>query len=97
MHWVYPYEKLRVANVVSTLTAIELASTGKQKLVVFITSTSAIDTEHYVRLLESLTDSNHQGVLESHDLEGARAFLKTRYRQSKWYLRSFFSKLGGGG
>ncbi|SJL12949.1 uncharacterized protein ARMOST_16384 [Armillaria ostoyae] len=52
VHWVYPYEKLWAANVISTLTAIELASTGKQKLV-FVSSTSAINTEHYVRLSES--------------------------------------------
>ncbi|KAK0445245.1 male sterility protein-domain-containing protein [Armillaria borealis] len=51
VHWVYPYEKLRAANVISTLTAIELASTGKQKLV-FVSPTSAIDTEQYVRLSE---------------------------------------------
>ncbi|KAK0433378.1 male sterility protein-domain-containing protein [Armillaria borealis] len=47
VHWVYPYEKLRAANVISTLTAIELASTGKQKLV-FVSPTSAIDTEQYL-------------------------------------------------
>ncbi|PBK99031.1 hypothetical protein ARMGADRAFT_1073944 [Armillaria gallica] len=71
VHWVYPYEKLRAANVISTLTAIELASTGKQKLVVFVSSTSAIDTGHYVRLPKSLTDSKkkHQGVPESDDLK----------------------------
>ncbi|KAK0445259.1 hypothetical protein EV421DRAFT_1902726 [Armillaria borealis] len=40
VHWVYPYEKLQVANVISTLTAI-----GKQKLVVFVSSTSTIDTD----------------------------------------------------
>ncbi|KAK0433364.1 male sterility protein-domain-containing protein [Armillaria borealis] len=60
VHWVDPYKKFRAANVISTLTAIELASTGKQKLVVFVSSTSAIDTEHYVHLSESLTDSNDQ-------------------------------------
>ncbi|PBK70815.1 hypothetical protein ARMSODRAFT_1083800 [Armillaria solidipes] len=48
VHGVYPYEKLRAANVIYTLTAIELASTRKQKLAVFVSSASAIDTEHYV-------------------------------------------------
>ncbi|KAK0192225.1 alpha-aminoadipate reductase Lys1p, partial [Armillaria mellea] len=94
VHWVYPYEKLRAANVIATLTAIELASTRKQKLVVFVSSTSAIDTEHYVRLSESLTDSNHQGVPESDDLEGARASLKTGYGQSKWVSEKLLFEAG---
>ncbi|KAK0498083.1 male sterility protein-domain-containing protein [Armillaria luteobubalina] len=78
VHGVYPYKKLRAANIISILTAIELASTGKPTFVVFVSSTSAIDTEHYVRLSESLIDSNHQGVPASDVSGGARASLKTR-------------------
>ncbi len=94
MYWIYPYEKLQAANVISTLSAIELASTGKQKLVVFVSSTSAIDTEHYVRLSKSLTDSNHQGVPESDGLEGAQASLKTGYGQSKWVYEKLLFEAG---
>ncbi|THH11455.1 hypothetical protein EW146_g8036 [Bondarzewia mesenterica] len=36
VHWVYPYERLRSVNVIGTLTAIELASTGKQKSLVMV-------------------------------------------------------------
>lgn len=86
MHWVYPYEKLRSANVIATLTAIDLAATGKPKLFVFVSSTSAIDTEHYVRLSDSLSEgeNGNGGVPEGDDLEGARIGLKTGYGQSKW-------------
>ncbi|KAK0433361.1 male sterility protein-domain-containing protein [Armillaria borealis] len=62
VHWIYPYEKLRATNVISALTTIELASTENQKLVVFVSFTSAVNTEHYVRLSGSLTDSNRQGA-----------------------------------
>lgn len=79
VHWVYPYEKLRAANVIGTITALELAATGTPKFFVFVSSTSAIDTDHYVQLSDSLG-----GVPESDDLEGARGTLKTGYGQSKW-------------
>ncbi|KAF8180379.1 alpha-aminoadipate reductase Lys1p [Pholiota molesta] len=79
VHWVFPYEKLRSPNVLGTITAINLASTGKPKVFVFVSSTSAIDTDHYVQLSESLARSGSgiRGVPESDDLEGAKSALKT--------------------
>ncbi|KAJ7135964.1 alpha-aminoadipate reductase Lys1p [Mycena epipterygia] len=96
VHWVYPYEKLRSANVLATLTAIDLASTGKQKLIVFVSSTSAIDSEHYVQLSESLADghSKYRGVPENDDLEGARSSLKTGYGQTKWVSEKLLFEAG---
>jgi L-aminoadipate-semialdehyde dehydrogenase len=84
VHWVYPYAKLRSANVLSTLSVIDLASTGKAKMVSFVSSTSALDTEYYVRLSDSAIAAGGLGVLESDDLEGARTGLKTGYGQTKW-------------
>jgi L-aminoadipate-semialdehyde dehydrogenase len=83
---VYPYEKLREANVISTLTAIELASMHKQKPFIFVSSTSVLDTEHYLRLSDSLlnSDSPYRGVPESDDLEGSQSDLRTGYGQTKW-------------
>ncbi|TBU47049.1 alpha-aminoadipate reductase Lys1p [Dichomitus squalens] len=89
VHWVYPYEKLRSANVLGTLTAVELAATGKPKLFVFVSSTSAIDTEYYVQLSDSTG-----GVPESDDLEGARSSLKTGYGQSKWVSEKLLFEAG---
>ncbi|KAF8189813.1 hypothetical protein K438DRAFT_1971331 [Mycena galopus ATCC 62051] len=95
VHWVYPYEKLRNANVLATLTAIDLASTGKQKLVVFVSSTSAIDSEHYVQLSDSLASSSeYRGVPEIDDLEGARSSLKTGYGQTKWVSEKLLFEAG---
>lgn len=92
----YPYEKLRSANVVSTLTAIELATTGKPKAIVFVSSTSAIDTEHYVQLSESMAHGHpeYRGVPESDDLEGARTALKTGYGQTKWVSERILFEAG---
>ncbi|KAF8999093.1 alpha-aminoadipate reductase Lys1p [Cyathus striatus] len=95
VHWVYPYEKLRAANVISTLTAINLASTGKSKSLVFVSSTSVIDTDHYVQLSESLSSSsNYYGIPENDDLEGARHSLKTGYGQSKWVSEKLLFEAG---
>ncbi|TIB62058.1 hypothetical protein E3P78_02521 [Wallemia ichthyophaga] len=85
VHWVYSYGKLRSANVLSTMTAIELAANQKAKALSFVSSTSALDTEHYIKLSDELTLSGQSsGLLESDDLEGAREGLGTGYGQSKW-------------
>ncbi|KAJ2107681.1 large subunit of alpha-aminoadipate reductase [Coemansia sp. RSA 922] len=75
VHWVYPYARLRAANVLSTLEALKLASEGRAKRLVFVSSTSALDTDHYVQL---------GCVGESDDLEGSRTGLMSGYGQSKW-------------
>jgi L-aminoadipate-semialdehyde dehydrogenase len=63
---------------------------------VFVSSTSAIDTDYYVQLSESLArlQSNSQGVPESDDLEGARSSLKTGYGQSKWVSEKLLFEAG---
>ncbi|TCD68695.1 putative NRPS-like protein biosynthetic cluster [Steccherinum ochraceum] len=96
VHWVYPYEKLRSANVLGTLTAIDLASASKPKSFVFVSSTSALDTEHYVQLSDSLSGSPESpgGVPEDDDLEGARTSLPTGYGQSKWVSEKLLFEAG---
>ncbi|CCM04001.1 uncharacterized protein FIBRA_06158 [Fibroporia radiculosa] len=96
VHWVYPYEKLRPANVIATLTATELAATSKPKLFVFVSSTSAIDTEYYVQLSDSLARDQNSlgGVPESDDLEGARTSLATGYGQTKWVCEKLLFEAG---
>ncbi|KAG7086589.1 putative NRPS-like protein biosynthetic cluster [Marasmius oreades] len=95
VHWVYPYEKLRASNVLATLTAVDLAATGNPKSLVFLSSTSAIDTEHYVQLSDTIrVDQRGQGVPEDDDLEGARVGLKTGYGQSKWVSEKLLFEAG---
>lgn len=70
---------------ISTITAIELASSKqKPKLISFVSSTSALDSNHYVRLSDDLASTEKPGVPEEDDLEGARSELKIGYGQSKW-------------
>jgi L-aminoadipate-semialdehyde dehydrogenase len=75
---------------------MELASTNKQKLVIFVSSTSAIDTEHYVQLSDALLQgqSHYKGVPEADDLEGARTSLKTGYGQTKWVSEKLLFEAG---
>ncbi|KAH9918999.1 male sterility protein-domain-containing protein, partial [Amylocystis lapponica] len=96
VHWVYPYEQLHSVNVLGTLTALELVVTGAPKLFVFVSSTSAIDTEHYVKLSDLLVHdpSGLGGVPKSDDLEGARTALKMGYGQSKWVSEKLLFEAG---
>lgn len=75
VHWVYPYEQLRDANVVATVNTMALAAAGRPKFYSFVSSTSTLDTEHFF-----------QGgvVLESDDLSGSATGLGNGYGQSKW-------------
>ncbi|TDL24639.1 large subunit of L-aminoadipate-semialdehyde dehydrogenase [Rickenella mellea] len=95
VHWVYPYEKLRAANVLATLTAIRLASTGKSKHLVFVSSTATLESSHYVQLSDSLSQRGQQrGVPEDDNLEGARTTLKTGYGQTKWVSEKLLMEAG---
>ncbi|KAJ8097382.1 hypothetical protein POJ06DRAFT_303633 [Lipomyces tetrasporus] len=84
VHWVYPYAKLRGPNVLGTVWAMALAAEGKPKTFSFVSSTSAIDSEHYVRLSDALTAKGGDGILEEDDLQGSKAGLANGYGQSKW-------------
>lgn len=98
VHWVYPYSKLKAANVDSTLACIQLCATGKPKSFTFVSSTAALDTDHYVSLSDSIVQQGSdskgrdsqslprdlEGVPETDDLEGSAHGLKAGYGQSKW-------------
>ncbi|KAL4400980.1 large subunit of alpha-aminoadipate reductase [Malassezia pachydermatis] len=85
VHWVYPYSKLRAANVLSTIAAMELTTQGRPKTLAFVSSTSALDTDHYIRLSDSLpADGPLRGVSEDDDLSGSAHGLQSGYGQSKW-------------
>jgi L-aminoadipate-semialdehyde dehydrogenase len=84
VHWVLPYSRLRAPNVLSTISALQLCSIGKAKNFGLVSSTSVLDTEHYVELSEASLAENGPGIPEADDLEGARKGLGTGYGQSKW-------------
>ncbi|KAG6355884.1 hypothetical protein INS49_015268 [Diaporthe citri] len=80
VNWMLPYSSLRAANVLSTLECIRLCAEGKPKRLCFVSSTSTLDTQHYVQLSRDV----ETGVLETDDLQGSHKGLETGYGQSKW-------------
>ncbi|GAD94481.1 alpha-aminoadipate reductase large subunit, putative [Paecilomyces variotii No. 5] len=84
VHWVYPYANLRPANVLGTIEALKLCAIGKPKQFAFVSSTSVLDTDHYVQESERIVTAGGPGISESDDLEGSSVGLGTGYGQSKW-------------
>lgn len=84
VHWVYPYSTLKPANVLGTIDALKLCASGKAKQLAFVSSTSVLDTEHYVQESENALAAGKAGISEEDDLEGSSVGLGTGYGQSKW-------------
>ncbi|KAM5446363.1 large subunit of alpha-aminoadipate reductase [Microsporum audouinii] len=84
VHWVYPYSNLRGPNVLGTIDTLQLCATGKPKQYAFISSTSVLDTDHYVQESERIIAEGGSGISESDDLAGSSEGLGTGYGQSKW-------------
>ena len=71
-------------NVLATIEALQLCSIGRPKRFAFISSTSVLDTEHYVQLSAQLVRQGKRGIPEDDDLEGSSSGLGTGYGQTKW-------------
>ena len=84
VHWVYPYSTLKPANVLGTIDELKLCASGKAKQLSFVSSTSVLDTEHYVQASENALAAGKAGISEEDDLEGSSVGLGTGYGQSKW-------------
>lgn len=84
VNWMLPYSSMRTANVLSTLQCIELCASNKPKRLDFVSSTSTLDTAHYVNLSQKSIAAGGNGVSEADDLAGSREGLGTGYGQSKW-------------
>lgn len=84
VHWVYPYATLKPANVLGTIDALKLCASGKAKQFAFVSSTSVLDTEHYVQESEKALAAGKAGISEEDDLQGSSVGIGTGYGQSKW-------------
>ncbi|PHH52068.1 L-2-aminoadipate reductase large subunit [Ceratocystis fimbriata CBS 114723] len=84
VNWMQPYSSMRPANVLSTLALIELAAVGRPKMFGFVSSTSTLDSDYFVKLSKESIAAGGTGVLESDDMEGSSKGLGTGYGQSKW-------------
>ena len=94
VHWVYPYEKLRDSNVISTINVMNLAASGKPKFFDFVSSTSTLDNEHYFSLSDKLVTEGKKGLPESDDLMGSATGLSGGYGQSKWAAEHIIRNAG---
>jgi L-2-aminoadipate reductase len=97
VHWGKTYETLKPTNVLGTLEAIKLCEQAKPRSFVFVSSTSVLDTEHYVRVSENRTKSGLNGISEADDLQGSRQGLGTGYGQSKWVAEYIVREAGNRG
>lgn len=84
VHWIARYEQMMRPNVLSTIEAMKLCNEGKPKLFSFVSSTSTLDTDHYVKLSHEQTATGRGAVLEADDMQGSRVGLGTGYGQTKW-------------
>ena len=91
MHWVYPYSRLRGANVLSTLAAVDLcAAPQRPKELVFVSSTAVLECPHY-----NAVSDHVGGVRETDDLVGAGGdALRVGYGQSKWVSEKLLLEAG---
>eukprot|EP01134_Creolimax_fragrantissima_P004436 CFRG4436T1 len=75
VHWVYPYSKLKAANVTSVVSLLKLASTHKRKPFHFVSSTSVFEAPHYLGLT---------APVKERDTLVAGNGIGSGYGQSKW-------------
>ncbi len=64
--------------------ALALCAEGKPKQFAYVSSTSVLDTDHYVQLSQQSIQSGGMGVSESDNLQGSSESLGTGYGRSKW-------------
>ena len=94
VHWVYPYSRLRSANVLSTMSCIELCATDRPKTLTFVSSTSVLDTEEFVRRSDESLSSGGRGLSESDTLDTGKVGLDTGYGQTKWVSERLIMEAG---
>ena len=94
VHWLARYQDLMSSNVLSTIDAMKLCNEGKPKSFCFVSSTSVLDTDHYISLSESQTRTKQGVVMEDDDLQGSRNGLSTGYGATKWVSEQLVREAG---
>lgn len=85
VHWIYPYSKLRAANVTATLTVLSLSQLHHPKSLAFISTTAVFETpKHYIDLSDASIARGGKGIPESDPLDASLENLGTGYGQSKF-------------
>jgi L-2-aminoadipate reductase len=85
VHWINTYSMLKAPNVLGTIEALRLcARPNKPKKFCFVSSTSVLDTDHFVSKSERIIAAGGEGISEEDDLSGSATGLGTGYGQTKW-------------
>jgi L-2-aminoadipate reductase len=82
VHWMRKYQDMMATNVLSTIDTMSLCNTGKSKLFAFVSSTSTLDTDHYVKLSQKQISTGEDAISEDDDLQGSSTGLGTGYGQT---------------
>lgn len=94
VHWVRRYQDMMASNVNSTVDAIRLCNEGKPKIFTFISSTSVLDTDHYVKLSDQEISTGQSAISEEDDMQQNRTGLGTGYGQTKWVSEQLVREAG---
>lgn len=94
VHWVKRYADMKTANVFSTIDAMRLCNEGRPKTFTFVSSTSVLDTDHYVNLSDKQVSTGQGAVFEEDDMMGSRTGLGTGYGQTKWVSEQLVREAG---
>ncbi|KAH7156929.1 hypothetical protein EDB81DRAFT_840883 [Dactylonectria macrodidyma] len=94
VHWVKRFADMKAANVFSTIDAMRLCNEGRPKTFTFVSSTSVLDTDHYVNLSDKQVSTGQGAVFEDDDMMGSRTGLGTGYGQTKWVAEKLVREAG---
>ncbi|KAI8957193.1 large subunit of L-aminoadipate-semialdehyde dehydrogenase [Daldinia sp. FL1419] len=94
VHWIRKYQDMMASNVLSTIDAMKLCNEGKPKIFCFVSSTSVLDTDYYIKLSEEQTRTGEGAIMESDDMNGSRTGLSTGYGQTKWVSEQLVREAG---
>ncbi|OBT47733.1 NRPS-like protein [Pseudogymnoascus sp. WSF 3629] len=94
VHWVKRYQDMMAANVISTVDALRLCNEGKPKQFSYVSSTSVLDTDTYIKLSDDMTRTGQGAILESDDMMGSKTGLGTGYGQTKWVSEQLVREAG---
>ncbi|RFU30750.1 hypothetical protein B7463_g5578, partial [Scytalidium lignicola] len=94
VHWVKRYQDMMVSNVLSTIDLMKLCNEGKPKIFSFVSSTSVLDTEHYIKLSEKQTSTGQGAIQEDDNMQGSQTGLGTGYGQTKWVSEQLIREAG---
>ena len=92
--WVKRYQDMMASNILSTIDAVKLCNEGKPKVFCFVSSTSVLDTDHYIKLSEEQVRTGQGSVMEEDDMHGSRTGLGTGYGQTKWVSEQLVREAG---